>query len=234
MGPEDRRQERFNRIRRLKKILRPLPRRSNVHRYPVLSWFSATARKRMDLWSFRRPEVIPALYAGWILTLMPLYGAQILLAVLAALLFRCNVMILVGLQLVSNPLTVIPLWYINYLVGDFFLSLVLGPSAGMIDILLTSASEAGMNFRQAFELILERTRESGARFMTDVIGRVVGAIFLGAIVLGLFAGLVSSLIYQYFSNRWIPSYDRLANEARKQTLDPASPKNEDSYKDTSS
>lgn len=234
MGPEDRRQERFNRIRRLKKILRPLPRRSNVHRYPVLSWFSATARKRMDLWSFRRPEVIPALYAGWILTLMPLYGAQILLAVLAALLFRCNVMILVGLQLVSNPLTVIPLWYVNYLVGDFFLSLVLGPSAGMIDILLTSASEAGMNFRQAFELILERTRESGARFMTDVIGRVVGAIFLGAIVLGLFAGLVSSLIYQYFSNRWIPSYDRLANEARKQTLDPASPKNEDSYKDTSS
>ena len=39
-------EEKRRRIRRLKRWLRPLPRRANVRRYPVLNWFAIAARKR--------------------------------------------------------------------------------------------------------------------------------------------------------------------------------------------
>jgi len=69
---EKQRKLRFSRIRRVKKLLRPLPRRTNIHRYPVLHWFAGTARKKDFLWSFRRSAVMPAFYVGWVLTLLPL------------------------------------------------------------------------------------------------------------------------------------------------------------------
>ena len=53
---------RFKRIRRLKKWMRPLPRRSNIHRYPVLKWFSKFAYERSYLWSFRSKTIVPALF----------------------------------------------------------------------------------------------------------------------------------------------------------------------------
>ena len=55
---------RFKRIRRLKKWMRPLPRRSNIHRYPVLKWFSKFAYDRSYLWSFRSRTIVPALFLG--------------------------------------------------------------------------------------------------------------------------------------------------------------------------
>ena len=55
---------RFKRIRRLKRWMRPLPRRSNIHNYPVLKWFSATAYKRSYLWSFKGDAMKPALFLG--------------------------------------------------------------------------------------------------------------------------------------------------------------------------
>ena len=52
------------RRRRLRRWLKPLPRRANVDRYPVVRWFAAAARARPWLWSFRRREVLVSLYAG--------------------------------------------------------------------------------------------------------------------------------------------------------------------------
>ena len=66
---------------------------------------------------------MPAIYAGCILSLLPLLGTQILLGFILAFILRCNLVVMIGLQMISNPLTVGPIWFANYIVGDFFLSM---------------------------------------------------------------------------------------------------------------
>ncbi|MEM8550530.1 MAG: DUF2062 domain-containing protein, partial [Verrucomicrobiota bacterium] len=110
-------QKRHERIRRVKRLLRPLPRRATVHRYPFLKWFAETARKRSYLWSFRRQHVIPTFYVGCILSLMPIYGVQIPFALALALVLRFNLMFMVGTQLLTNPLTFVPLYTAACFIG---------------------------------------------------------------------------------------------------------------------
>lgn len=95
---------------RLRRLLRPLPRRSNLHRYPVIKWFAERARRHPFLWSFKRAQVIPALYVGSVISLAPVYGIQIVLAFAAALIFRANLTVMVALQFLTNPFTVVPIY----------------------------------------------------------------------------------------------------------------------------
>jgi uncharacterized protein len=106
------------RRRRLRKLLRPLPRRANVRRYPFIKWFAEAARKRPFLWSFRRENVLPALYVGSVISLMPLYGVQVLVALGVALLFRANLTITVALQFITNPFTIVPIYGFTGWVGS--------------------------------------------------------------------------------------------------------------------
>jgi uncharacterized protein (DUF2062 family) len=105
------------RRKRVRRLLRPLPRRANVHRYPVIKWFSEHARLRPYLWSFKRAQVLPALYAGSVIALLPLYGIQIVVAFAAALLVRANLTLMVGLQFLTNPLTIVPVYAFTGWVG---------------------------------------------------------------------------------------------------------------------
>lgn len=105
------------RRRRLRRLLRPLPRRGNVHRYPVIKWFSEHAHRRPYLWSFKRAQILPALYAGSVIALLPLYGIQIIVAFAAALVLRANLTITVALQFLTNPLTVVPVYAFTGWVG---------------------------------------------------------------------------------------------------------------------
>jgi len=121
-GPDEkRRKERHSRIRIAKRLLRHLPRRANLHRYPIIKWFAATARKKPFLWSFRVSAVSPAFYVGCILAFLPAYGIQIPLAFLLAMLCRANLLVAVGLQLVTNPLTFIPIYWFTYQVGKILI-----------------------------------------------------------------------------------------------------------------
>jgi uncharacterized protein (DUF2062 family) len=117
------------RTRRMRWLLRRLPTRSNVARYPFLRRFAAVARARPHLWSFRRSSVLPSLYVGSVLAMLPLYGAQLPLALGAALLFRGNLTVMVALQFITNPLTIGPIYLANYVVGAQMLAL-LGLRAG--------------------------------------------------------------------------------------------------------
>jgi uncharacterized protein (DUF2062 family) len=108
---------RFARIRRAKFWLRFMPRRARFHTYPIVGRFAAFARKRSYLWSFRYDQLRPSFYAGSILALMPLYGLQLPLAFLVCLLFRTNFMILGGLQFITNPVTIAPVYYGTYQFG---------------------------------------------------------------------------------------------------------------------
>jgi uncharacterized protein (DUF2062 family) len=105
------------RRRRLRILLRRLPRRANVHRYPVIRWFAHLAAKAPFLWSYRHENVMPALYGGAVLAFLPLFGTQFLLAFGVALLLRANLTITVGLQFITNPFTLVPIYGFTALVG---------------------------------------------------------------------------------------------------------------------
>ncbi len=111
--------ERHRRIRRLKALLRPLPRRANVHRYPVIKFFAGAARRRPHLWSFKVGAMTPAFYAGSIIAFLPIYGFQFLVAFAAAVALRANLPTTVGLQLLTNPLTLPVAYGATYFVGAF-------------------------------------------------------------------------------------------------------------------
>ncbi len=163
----------FSRIRRLKRLLRFLPRKSNLHTYPIIRIFAATARKTPFLWSFKVPEVVRALYAGCILTFLPLLGVQIPLAFGAAFLFRANLPVILGLQFLSTPLTVPFIYTAAYFIGDYLLS-VFGSDAALAEV-GTIATEAGFLQKSVYWY---------------------AAISLGGLVIGYFTGFAASLIYR--------------------------------------
>jgi uncharacterized protein len=108
----------LRRRRWLRRLLRPLPRRANVRRYPVIKWFAEHAGRYPFLWSFKRAHVLPALYAGAVLALLPLYGFQLLLAFGLAILLRANLTVTVALQFLTNPFTLLPVYGATVLVGS--------------------------------------------------------------------------------------------------------------------
>lgn len=125
--------ELFRRRRFARRLLRPLPRRANIARYPVIKWFAKHASKRPFLWSFKREHVIPALYGGAILALLPLFGVQFVAAFGAALLLRCNLTITVGLQFITNPFTLLPIYGFTGYVGNSVMNMLdLGGDLGFV------------------------------------------------------------------------------------------------------
>ena len=168
----------FSRIRRIKRLLRFLPRKGNVHTYPIIRIFAATARKTPFLWSFKVPEVVRALYAGCILTFLPLLGVQIPLAFGMAFLFRANLPVILGLQFLSTPFTVPFIYTAAFFIGDFLLS-VFGSEEALNEV-GSIATEAGF-------------LKIGVYWYA--------AISLGGLVIGYFTGFVASLIYRVVAIR---------------------------------
>lgn len=112
---------RDNWIKRRKRIrtwLKPLPRRANVHRYPLLNRFAAFAKRRPYLWSFKNAPVVRAIYLGSLLAFLPSYGVQILLGFVAAWFGRANLTLVVALQMITNPLTAGPIYLATYALGE--------------------------------------------------------------------------------------------------------------------
>lgn len=110
------------RRRRLRRVLRRLPRRANVSRYPMLRHFAGVARRRPYLWSYQPRALIAAVYAGCMISFLPLVGVTLLLALAGAILVRGNLTVTVALQFLSNPLTSGPIFVATYLLGDTLLA----------------------------------------------------------------------------------------------------------------
>ena len=150
------------------------------------------ARKRIYLWSFRVEDAVPALYAGFILALMPLYGIQIPIAFCLALLLRANLPILVGLQMLSNPITIPPFWLAAHQVGSSVLSIV-GIETAPIG--LSDVKAIYHNFTNG-----EWSSNIEPLFAAFLI------MCLGGIVMGIFFGLISSFSYRFAARRTAASY----------------------------
>jgi uncharacterized protein len=184
---EEHRHEHRARLRRLRRLLRPLPRRANIARYPIIKWFANAARSRPYLWSFRRAHVIPALYVGTVLAMLPLYGIQLPLAFLAALLLRGNLTVMAAIQFISNPLTVAPLYYANYVVG-----------AWVMDTTGVATGHDGVTTK------FQEMASGGA------------AMFIGGTILGLALAVVVDLLWRFAvweANRFKARMERLRREA---------------------
>ena len=117
MSDEHSIKERHARFRIWKQVLRYVPRRAAIHRYPLVGRFAEIARKRSFLWTFKMPQLRPAFYAGAILSFMPVMGVQLPVAFILALLLRANFMILGGLQFITNPVTAAPIYYATHQLG---------------------------------------------------------------------------------------------------------------------
>lgn len=170
---EQHRKEYQQRKRRLRRLLRTLPRRANLTRYPVLKWFAASARKSWFLWSFKPGPLRRAIYFGAVLALLPLLGVQVPLSLLLCLLVRANLPVCAGLQFITNPLTAVPLYGVTYLVGHWILYQLSG-SPGTYD--------------RAAALALVQSGE-----LWSAAGDVLGSLVLGGVVVGLAMGLVVDL-----------------------------------------
>ena len=173
---------RFERIRRLKKWMRPLPRRSNVHRYPILKWFSKTAYDRSYLWSFRGKTIIPALFWGLWIAMLPIVGLQMLVAFLLAILLRANLPLIVALQWISNPLTMGPIYFADYQIGMTFLDLV------------------GVDYQR--NKLLKRNYDWSDFNFSDLLALVdtLPPMMIGGSIIGIFLGVVAVFLYKLSAN----------------------------------
>ena len=191
-------QTKWRRMRRVKKWLRPLPTSTNIHSYRILRFFAVAARKRTNIWSFRVENAVPAIYAGSILTLMPLYGIQIPSAFLLALLLRANLPIPLGLQVVSNPLTILPIWFAAYQIGQMILSVV------------------GLRFdplnQEEVRLLLDNFIYAAWGDKFDNLAATFSVTILGAIAMSIFFGRISSFTYRIVTNHTAASYTLLRHK----------------------
>jgi uncharacterized protein (DUF2062 family) len=181
------RAKRHAQTRRAKRMLRYAPRRAVFHRYPLIGRFAVLARRRAYLWSFKPKHVRPALYFGTILSLWPVMGVQLPLALMVALFVRCNFMVTGGLQFITNPLTAAPIYYGTYHVGRYVLGLTgfiteksgaAAPTTGNVTISIDGAGP------------LTGNAEWGSAF-----GSVITALFVGGTLCGLVLAAALDLLY---------------------------------------
>ncbi len=170
------------RIARVKRLLRVMPRKATMHKFPVLKWFTKAARKRSYLWCFRVKAVVPAIYAGCILSLLPIYGIQLPLAVALSFLLRANLPILTSLQFITNPLTALPAYFTAYQIGR-------------VIMLPFGIDSPGLNIDEMHTL-MDSVRAGNWGYNFKYIGTVWLLTALGGIVLGTFLGTVGSVFYR--------------------------------------
>lgn len=172
---------RYRRIRLIKKLMRPLPRRATVHRYPILKYFANTARERAYLWEFKRPYVISAIWVGWIIALIPMYGLQMVAAFIFSIVFRANAIIAMLLQWITNPFTIPAIMYAQYKLGDYLLC-KMGNTPLEMDF-AESVSQNGL-----LEVLKTLTEH-------DVMIHIVCSFLLGGFVISVVGASITTLVF---------------------------------------
>lgn len=179
----EQRKSRYSRIHFIKKLLRPLPRRSNIHRYPLLKYFAGTARKRSYIWEFRRRNVIAAIWIGWFVALIPMYGLQMLAAFILCIYLKGNCLIAMALQWVTNPITIPPILFVQYKIGDFLMRTF---GLGKLDVDFAEAVS-----KSGYELLRQISS-------LDVIFHIAFSLISGGLLISLVGATVMTWIYLFF------------------------------------
>jgi len=125
------------------------------------------------LWHLHRHSVARAFIIGlfWMVIPMPF---QMVPAAIFAILFRANLPLSIVLVWISNPLTMGPIYYFNYLVGTWVLN--------------TSAQD-NLDFTFSWQ------------WMIDTLSHIWLPLYLGSILIGLILAAISYVIIQCYW-RW--------------------------------
>ena len=118
---------------------------------------------------------------GIFVTWTPTIGFQMILAVLLAWLLKANKLVGVPFVWISNPLTVVPIYYPNYLLGRW----LLGNDYGKGDFNLISAIHWGTNWVEKIQLWWKET------------WKVFEPLWLGSIIIGLLLGAATYVVVYY-------------------------------------
>lgn len=196
MPHEEHRRHRHRRIRRVKALLRYMPRRAVFHRYPFIGRFAAFARKQPYLWSFKASNLTRAYYAGSILSLLPVMGIQLPTALLLAVLLRTNLMVLGGLQFISNPATV---WIYG---GTWWVGATVIESTGF-GVDPTPAETEGPATVAAPDHtdLATPTTTTQLRHWTRTVGTSINALVLGGVLCGTLLGAILDLVTRLIAGR---------------------------------
>ncbi len=129
------------------------------------------------LWAIRRKTVVPAFALGAFFAFMPFPGHPVL-ATFAALWRRVNIPVAALTTLVSNPLTMPPLYYMSYRVGAYLLRIPPEP----------------FEFELSFEWL-------GSAFL-----QVWQPLLLGCVLLGAIASLIAYAVLDLLWRRSVATY----------------------------
>ena len=122
--------------------------------------------------------MIPALFWGIWIAMLPIVGIQMLVAFFIALIVRANLPMIVALQWISNPFTVAPIYFADYEIGLTLLDLL------TIDYPRNEILTAKYDW---------------AEFEFSRIGTLLDTfppMFLGGSVLGISLGVLSVFLYK--------------------------------------
>jgi uncharacterized protein (DUF2062 family) len=126
--------------------------------------------------------VVPAIYAGCILSLLPIYGIQLPLALALSFLLRANLPILATLQFITNPVTALPAYFTAYQIGRVMLNpFGIDPPA--------------MNMEE-MNLLMDSLQAGNWGYNFKYLGTIWLFTTLGGCVLGIFFGTIGSIFYR--------------------------------------
>ena len=114
--------------------------------------------------------------------------SQMLFAALCAIIFRANLPLSVILVWISNPLTMGPIFYFNYLIGTF---------------LLGQKADETLYFELSWD------------WMVNVLGDLWLPLYLGSVVVGLTLGTLSFIIIRILWRQQVAKHWRLRQIKRK-------------------
>jgi uncharacterized protein len=147
-----------------KKLKKVLPTHEKIKEQKFLKIFGSFLHKR-EIWSLSRKKVIAGVFIGIFVACLPM-PLQMVLASFLAIVFNANLPLSFALIFVSNPLTMPPLFYLEYQIGK---------------ILVHPQNPIEFDFES----------------MYDNFSAIALSLWSGAIVVGIFAGVVSSVLMNF-------------------------------------
>jgi len=216
---------RFERIRRMKWLLRYMPRRARFPHYPLVGRFAEVARKRAYLWSFKPEAMRPAFYVGSILALLPVMGAQLPLGLVLAVLLRCNFMVVGGLQFITNPVTAAPIYFATHQLGALVIrGAGFGhalPAADPHEAVLPLEEDEPLAPGAAVAAPSAPAERRGGAFWARRIGTAFNALIIGGILSGAALGLVLDILYRNYWEHHLHATPRRRRPPRSPPAGPA-------------
>jgi uncharacterized protein (DUF2062 family) len=151
-----------------KLIRKYMPDENKLRKHKYLSWLGSYLNDP-NLWHLTRKSVSRAFLVGLFCAFLPI-PLQMVVAAVLAMLIRSNLAISVSLVWITNPLTMPPIFYFTYLVGNFIIG---DPSEAI-----------------AFEMTME--------WLSASIAQIWWPLLFGSIVCGIVFGLLGYFSIRWF------------------------------------